>query len=929
MTGPTPPPSPEARLLALVAAVAAELHPGRAAPAPRLDDRLDRDLGFDSLGRVELLARLEKDFDLALPESAFATAETPRDLLRSLTAAAPAGQIATASAALVAPLEEAALPAAATTLIEVLEWHARRTPDRAWTTFYEDAGTGPVLTYGGLLASAEGMAAGLQALDVAAGDRIALMLPTGPDYFEAFFGILLAGAVPVPLYPPPRPSQIAEHLDRQAAILANCGAPLLLATPDILPAAALLDVKVLTPKAVMDGSSGQAVRPHRRADDLAFLQYTSGSTGQPKGVVLTHGNLLANVRAMGQALAAGPGDVFVSWLPLYHDMGLIGAALGTLYFAVPLVLMSPLAFLARPQRWLEALSRHRGTLSAAPNFAYELALRRLDDDDLARLDLSAWRAALNGAEAVGPATLEAFAARFAACGFRREALMPVYGLAECSVGLAFPPLDRGPRIETLDRAALQKKGRAVPSDRGDLHQVACGFPLPGHAIRIVDKAGRELPDRREGRIQFRGPSATSGYFRNPEATAKLFDGPWLDSGDLGYLAEGELVVTGRIKDLIIRAGRNIYPAEIEEAVGALEGVRRGNVAVFAGQDVQAGTERLVVLAETRARNAAARDALRQRIAEVAGTLAGTPPDEVVLAPPGAVLKTSSGKVRRDATRRLYESGGLGRSRPAVRLQVARLALAALGPRLRRLGRDGAEKIYAGYALALTALAVPFLWGAAMAGSWPLVRGVVRILLGLARIRLTVSGRENLPDGGAVLVANHASYLDGFVLAAALPIAPVFVAKAELAASAVLRRPLERLGILFVERLDRTRSAEDAGHLAEVAKGGAKLAVFPEGTFTRVSGLLPFRMGAFLAAAEAGVPVVPVAIRGTRTILRGESHFPRRGAVAVTFGTPIRAEGEAWNAALDLRDRARAQILAHCGEPDLGHQAAPLEELLQD
>jgi 1-acyl-sn-glycerol-3-phosphate acyltransferase len=922
-------PSPETRLLALVAAVAAELHPGRKAAAPGLDSHLDRDLGFDSLGRVELLARIERDFDLALPESAFATAETPRDLLRALAAAAPPGRIAAPEAAPAVGLEGTDLPIAATTLVEVLDWHGRRTPDRVWATFFEDAGNGPRLTYGALLAAAERLGAGLQALDVAAGDRVALMLPTGPEYFEAFFGILLAGAVPVPLYPPPRPSQIAEHLERQAAILANCGASLLLTTDEILPAAGLLDARALTSRTVRERGAAPLVRPLRKAEDLAFLQYTSGSTGQPKGVALSHGNLLANVRAMGEALEAGPGDVFVSWLPLYHDMGLIGAALGTLYFAVPLVLMSPLAFLARPQRWLEAISRHRGTLSAAPNFAYELAARRVDDDELARLDLSRWRAALNGAEAVSPATLEDFAARFAPAGFRREALMPVYGLAECSVGLAFPPLGRGPRVETIDRAALQKSGKAVPASEGTLFQVACGFPLPGHAIRIADKAGRELPDRREGRIQFRGPSATSGYFRNPEATARLFDGPWLDGGDLGYLADGELFVTGRVKDLIIRAGRNIYPAEIEEAVGALEGVRRGNVAVFAGRDERAGTERLVVLAETRVRADAAREALRRRIAEVAGGLAGTPPDEVVLAPPGAVLKTSSGKVRRGATRRLFESGRLGRSRPAVRLQVARLALAALGPRLRRLVRDGAERLYAVHVLALTVLAVPFLYVGALAGSWATVRLAVRSLLALAGIRLTVAGRENLPPGGAVLVANHASYLDGFVLAAALPETLVFVAKAELGTSGFLRRPLERLGVRFVERLDRARSVEDAEGLAAIAASGRKLAVFPEGTFTRVAGLLPFRMGAFLAAVSAGAPVVPVAIRGTRTILRGESRFPRRGGIVVTVAAPLRAGKPDWNAALELRDEARARILAHCGEPDLGGRAAPFEDLLTD
>ncbi|MEO5338833.1 MAG: AMP-binding protein, partial [Magnetospirillum sp. WYHS-4] len=532
-----------------------------------------------------------------------------------------------------------------------------------------------------------------------------------------------------------------------------------------------------------------------------------------------------------------------------------------------------------------AISRHRGTLSAAPNFAYELAVHRLDDADLAKLDLSCWRAALNGAEAVGPATLEAFAARFAACGFRREALMPVYGLAEGSVGLAFPPLGRGPVVETVDRAVFQKTTRAVPRPDGTLRHVRCGPPLAGHRIRIVDQAGRELPDRREGRVQFRGPSATSGYYRNPEATARLFDGVWLDSGDLGYLADGELVVTGRIKDLVIRAGRNLYPAEIEEAVGSLDGVRRGNVAVFASADERAGTERLVVLAESRTRGAA-RETLKARIADLTVALAGAPPDEVVLAPPGSVLKTSSGKVRRDATRRLYESGKLGASRPAVWLQVTRLALAGVGPRLRRFGRDLAERLYAGHALALALLALPALWLAGMAGSWRVARGLLGLLRRLAGLRLTVEGPERLPADGAMVVANHASYLDAFLLTLALPGPLVFVAKAELAGAWLLRRPLERMGVVFVDRLDRARGAEDATRLADLAGSGNRLAVFPESTFTRFPGLLPFRMGAFLAAAEANVPVVPVALRGSRSVLR-DPWFPRRGALAAVVGEPLR------------------------------------------
>ncbi len=256
---------------------------------------------------------------------------------------------------------------------------------------------------------------------------------------------------------------------------------------------------------------------------------------------------------------------------------------------MPLVSMSPLTFLLRPARWLRAIAEHRATISAAPNFAYELCLNKIDDADLVGVDLSAWRLAFNGAEPVNPTTLRRFTERFLPYGLHSDALMPVYGLAEAAVGLAFPPVGRGPVFDRIRRGELLTTGRAQPADPGAapgdcMEFVACGRPLPGYELRVVDRADSELADRTEGHIQFRGPSATSGYFRNPDATHDLFHGDWLATGDLGYLAGGDPFVTGRDKDLIIRAGRNLHPEEIEAAIGWLPGVRKGCVAVFAVPD---------------------------------------------------------------------------------------------------------------------------------------------------------------------------------------------------------------------------------------------------------------------------------------------------------------------------------------------------------
>jgi len=920
-------------LLRVVEEVAGELHPHRSVEAT-LDSQLDRELGFDSLGRVELLARIERTFGCALPEQVAATVETPRDLLRAMLASHPTPGSAAGADTEPMATTKASVPTQAQTLPEVLQWHAGHEPDRCHIRFYADAGDEGVLTYGALATDAARMAAGLQGLGLQPGEAVAIMLPTCPEYFPVFFGTLLAGGIPVPMYPPARPTQIEDHLRRQSAILSNCMAPILVTSKEIVAVARMLGAQVPTLKRVVTTAelAGDAapVLPQVSPDAIALLQYTSGSTGNPKGVVLTHRNLLANIRAMGAAAAVTPADVFVSWLPLYHDMGLIGAWLGSLYHAMPLVLMSPLAFLARPQRWLQAIHRHRGTLTAAPNFAFELCLRRIDEATPPALDLGSLRAVCNGAEPISADTMQRFQERFGGAGLGRGAILPVYGLAECAVGLAFPALGRGPVTDRVRREPLLTDGQALPAAPDDptaLAFVACGQPLPGHQIRVVDDGDREVPERREGRVQFRGPSATSGYYRDTDATRNLFHGEWLETGDLGYLANGEIHITGRTKDIIIRAGRNIHPAELEEAVGSLAGIRKGNVAVFGSPDPTAGTERLVVVAETRETDPASREALSAAIVALASDLTGLPADDVLLAPPNTVLKTSSGKIRRLACRTLYETGTIGRSRRPAWQQIAALQLSAVAPRLRRVQAALAVNFFAGYAWGVTGACALAAWLGVMVlprrWRWGFLRRAVRQLARLTGTPLAAEGLDRLPPPGqpCIYVANHASYLDALALLALVPREFAFAAKSELAGRWFTRVPLERINTLFVERFETGRSVEDARALAGAAAAGCSLMIFPEGTFTRVTGLMPFHMGAFVAAAETGLPVVPVAIRGTRSILRANSAFPRRGSITVVVGEALTpGDGDRWLAAAALRDSARGHILRHCGEPDLA--AAP-------
>ncbi len=457
--------------------------------------------------------------------------------------------------------------------------------------------------------------------------------------------------------------------------------------------------------------------------------------------------------------------------------------------------MPPTDFLARPESWLRAMHRHRGTLSAGPNFAYEMCAARIDAAALAGLDLSSWRVAFNGAEPVSPDTIARFNERFAAYGFDARAQFPVYGLAECAVGLAFPPVFRGALVDRVDRRLLAGTGIATPARADDadaLRLVACGRPLPGHEIRIVDAGGHELPERHEGRIEFRGPSATSGYFRNPEATRALFDGDWLATGDLGYVAGGELYLTGRAKDLIIRGGQHIHPQEAEAAIGGIRGVRKGCVTVFGVPDRAAGTEKVVVLAETRESDPGRREALRAAIAALGLALLGAPPDDIVLAPPHTVLKTSSGKIRRAACSDLYQRGAL---RPGSR---------RLWPQLARLGLIGAAaSVRRGFGAPANSCSASMRGRCSCRWCWPSLILVsvlprpawrrraatvlARAYVAASRLPMQVEGGGHFPPTGPLIVAaNHASYIDGLVLLAVVPERCEFVAKQELARSFPMR-----------------------------------------------------------------------------------------------------------------------------------------------
>jgi len=913
----------ERQLLAVVTTLVSEV--GGATRVPSLDHSLERDLGISSLERVELLLRIEQAFGVRLADSVMAEAVTPRDLVTAVLRAEP--RVAEPLPSRHEPPSPAVpAPSSADTLVDVLYWHAERTPDRVHIYLRED-GTETPLRYGELLTGAQRVGAGLRALGIRRGDTVALMLRTEAAFFPAFLGTLTAGAVPVPIYPPFRPDQIEEYAHRQRAILRNAGARVLVTFADALRVAKLLRALVPSLEHITTieglGEAATADLPtRRRSDDPALIQYTSGSTGDPKGVLLSHANLLANIRAIGRALAVRPDDVTVSWLPLYHDMGLIGAWLGSLYHGVPLVLLSPLAFLSRPSRWLSAVHAHSGTVSAAPNFAFDLCVHKIADDDIQGLDLRSWRLAMNGSEAVSADTIERFIRRFTPFGFKASAMCPVYGLAEASVALTMSPIDRPARVDALVREPFERRREVRPTDSADPHAlrfVSCGRALPDHHVRVVDVSGRPLRERIEGRVQFRGPSVTSGYFGNPEATRAAVHDGWMDSGDLGYQADGELFITGRVKDIIIQAGRNICAQEVEEAGGTAAGIRKGCIAAFGVHDPALGTERLVVVAETRERDRTRWDVLRTAVQDRVTAAIGVPPDVVVIARPGTVLKTPSGKIRHSAIRDAYVHGALGRRRPLV-VQQMRLAFADMSARAAGMADWVGRLLFTAYVLTIVVPTLAMLWvyllicppgGRAdrAAKQWS------RMMFKVCGMRPSVTGIEHLDGvGAAILAANHASYIDSVVLMATIPTDFRFLAKRRLLDYPLIGTVIRKAGHVTIEKATVAQRLSGADVLARLLRERRQMLVFPEGTFFSPPELLPFRLGTFKAAVDTGRPIVPIALRGTRRVLPADTWLFRRGPIDVIIGAPLVPAGQGWQEMVRLRDEARAIIAHASGEP---------------
>lgn len=898
----------------------------------KLDISLQR-LGIDSLGRAELFQRIEKKFDVILPDRLLIESETLADIARYLRTAKPGIKKSLQPGVIIQHGARPQLnPAHTKTLLDILLMYGEHSPDKAHIYFQNEEGKEEIVTYGELLNASLRAASGLRERGLKEGETVAIMLPTTPNFFYTFFGTLLAGGIPVPIYPPFRMHMLEVYAKTEARILSNAEVRILVTFEQAETLSRLLKTFVPSLKHVTTADEllqSPALTSFFKAksDNFAFIQYTSGSTSDPKGVLLTHYNLLSNIRGYGKAIKVTPEDVTVSWLPLYHDMGLIGMWLGSLYYGIPLVLLTPFTFLNHPERWLWAIHYHRGTLSGAPNFAYELCVRKIDSAVIEGLDLSSWRMAANGAEKVYPRTLEQFADKFARYGFRRSALLPVYGLAESTVALAIPSPGKGYQLDRVQRRQFEEAGRAVPTEeKNALEFVACGSPIEGHEIRIADDENQTLAERHVGNLQFRGPSSMQGYYNNSRATQAIYHDGWLDSGDLAYQVKGEVYITGRRKDLIIKAGRNLYPAEMEELVGNVKGVRQGCVIAFGVTDTERATEQLIIVAETREKDKAKRQEITNHVNEVVATTLDMVPDHIVLVAPHTVPKTSSGKLQRAACKNLYLKDRLGKTHMPAWVQVVKLGVQGMMNKIIAAINMTGKLIYTLYiALLFIPLFLPLtilLPFAARDTAAKAVKIFAKILLTAALCPVKVIGRENLTKASPILFAvNHASYIDALVLLSVLPFNARAVGKKELFNLPVIGRLMRKLDYLSVDRMDLPRGLEDTQQIVNALKAGHSVLMFPEGTFSYSSGLRPFRLGAFKIAVETDIPVCPIALQGTRALLRGDAKLIRPGFITVTVLEPIKAKGGEWQDVTQLRAAVRAEIAKYCGEASLDFIAA--------
>jgi acyl-CoA synthetase (AMP-forming)/AMP-acid ligase II len=537
----------------------------------------------------------------------------------------------------------AAFPAP--TVPDLIRLRAATDPSKVFVRLLDLSGEERVMTFAEMGQGVASAAEHVTASGAHAGDIVPVVLDTSEELLTYFFGIMASGAVPVALPVPLTPAMTAAT----SSALSRIGPSLVVTNFEGL-AGATSGIRVIQPTRRFATASTPLPAVHPQ--DAAMMQFSSGTTTSPKGILLSHYNLLANCAVFGRATRATTADIAVSWLPLFHDMGLIGAVIGSMYHAATLVLMSPVTFLMRPHLWLEAISKYRGTITVAPNSAFEMCTRRVRQADAAALDLSSLRVIFCGAELIREQTIQRFVERFGPRGLDPNAFFPVYGLAENTLAVTVPDLGAGVLVDRVEMDSFAPGRRTMPSDQGT-HFVGVGRPGLWHEVKVTDAEGNELEEGTIGYVRIKSPCVMKGYYRDPAATNAVIEDGWLKTNDLGYFRNGNLFICGRDSDLIIKAGRNLSPMEIEDACrhGVPELLR---LAAFGIYDEQRGTEALILMAETRAAPGHEHDRLRLRVRSAVAQQCSIEVDHVWLVPPRTVPHTTSGKIQRRLCRDMWK-----------------------------------------------------------------------------------------------------------------------------------------------------------------------------------------------------------------------------------------------------------------------------------
>ncbi|MEZ5352422.1 MAG: AMP-binding protein [Bryobacteraceae bacterium] len=848
----------EQQIVEIVRELLIEQGKDRAAANLSAKSSFQKDLGLASLDLVELVVRCETRLEMQIPDEIAEQADTPAGWAKAIRDGADS-TAAQSAYRIVPPSEEAiALPAGARNLAEVLYWHADKAHGRVHVHLLEE-GKGQGVTCDRLVETSTRVARGLISLGLVRNDTVAILLPNGADFLDAFFGVTLAGGIPVPVYPPSDPARVAEYVERQVGALQSAGIRFLISFDGLENIARLLRVNVPT---LIDITTVEQLREYGmrtsarfpEPSPIALVQYTSGTLGRPRGAVLTHEAVLANVRAIGRALGVRPGDATASWLPLASDLGLVGCWLFSLYHATPLTLISPREFMDRPESWLWAIHDSHATMAAAPNFAYESCVRRAPLWALDGLDLSRWRVAINGGETVQPETMNRFASRFERFGFRRSALTPAYGLSENSVALAIA--DPGAEARLVDGV------------------YSAGPPLEGHEIRVLDEHGVPVPEGVTGRIEFRGASQCYGYYRESVISelgrgANVTDrgaGSWQDTGDRGFLRDGEIFLTGRVGDEIIRAGRVLAPQPIERAAGDVLGVVAGAAAAIGVQDRETGSERLVVIVESNADDDFERARVARSVHGAVRAAIGEDPGEVLVIAPGLLPRTSNGKLRRPEVRRLWAERRLGVPAPPPRAQRNALLRQNAMALARRTVSRGISK--GKDALRLTAARM------SAAGDDPVP------------VVLDWMGRKPAPEGTSmqgpvVIVSNRCTKWDALSIVSLVQ-GPCILAGEE----GLADMPP------WASRLLRHRVARSTEDIRAALRAGTTVILLPDSPLGTTVARCRYRLSALEAAIAEGAPILPFGMQ----VIRNQLFF--------RVAEKIRPEGRQ---ARELRQAVRGAI----------------------